>query len=222
MIKVLIADDHKMIRDGLKSMIKHFDNIECIGEAESGKLVLDFFESNNQVDVLLLDINMPEMDGIECASLVSKNYKHIHILALSMNVDHHSISKILKAGASGYILKDSGEEELFEAINKVHQGESFFSPKVTEIMMSSMLSKKNVANSQGIDQKLSEREIEIIRLIADGLTNIEIGEQLFISPRTVDSHRRNLLQKTGAKNSAGLVKYAALKGLIGPSEDDNT
>lgn len=218
MIKLFIADDHKMIRDGIKSMILHFDGVDCVGEATNGNEVIDQLKKNDKVDVILIDINMPDMGGIECTKEINRQFSHIKVLALSMNSDHHSISRVLKAGALGYILKDCSEDELLLAITKVSEGENFFSSKVTESMMSSMIVKKGGASSTNKEMDLSQREIEIIQLIAGGLTNIEIGEKLFISPRTVDTHRRNLLQKTGAKNSAELVKYAALRGLI---TDDN-
>ncbi len=214
MIRLYIADDHKMIRDGIKAMVAHYPDLKIVGEGKNGVEVLDFLGGESEVDVLMIDINMPEMDGIQCTAKVNKEFPSVKVLALSMNSDKHSITKVMKAGALGYILKDASEDELYNAITTVNQGQSFFSKQVTETMMSSLV---NVAGKTGQVSKSSElsaREIEIIKHISDGLTNAEIGERLFISPRTVDTHRRNLLLKTGAKNSAELVKYAVVKGLL--------
>lgn len=213
MIKLYIVDDHKMIRDGIKAMVKHFDNIKVIGEAANGEMALNELSSSvNKPDVVLLDINMPILNGIRTTEKLLENSDY-NILAISMNHDTLSISKMLKAGALGYILKDSGEEELIEAIRTVAEGNTYFTKEVAYSMMGTMV-KKNTKEISKEGSELSKREVEVLQLIANGMTNKEIGEQLFISPRTVDTHRRNLLQKTGAKNSAGLVSYATKKGYI--------
>lgn len=214
MIKLYIVDDHKIIRDGIKAMVKHFEDIIVIGEASNGEIACeDLSTTSLNPDVILLDINMPMLNGIQTTEKLLVQSPNYHILAISMNHDTLSISKMLKAGALGYILKDSGEEELLEAIRTVANGNTFFSKEVAFSMMSTMV-KKNTKDITKEGSELSKREIEVLQLIANGFTNKEIGEQLFISPRTVDTHRRNLLQKTGVKNSAGLVNYASKKGYI--------
>lgn len=212
MIKVLLVDDHRMVRAGLKSVIDEFDNIKVTAQAGTVQEALTVLAAK-EIDVVLMDINLPQQNGIEGAQIISKDFREVKVIGLSMNDDHFSISEMLKAGAFGYILKDSDEEELKKAIETVFEGESFFTEKVTKVMMNAMLVKNKKESDQGAIV-LSQRETEILKLVSDGLTNNEIGEKLFISARTVDTHRRNLLQKTGTKNSAGLVKYAFLNGII--------
>ena len=213
MIKVLLTDDHKMVRAGLKAVIDEFDNISVVGQASTVAETMALLAGGLTVDVVLLDVNMPVQNGIEGAKLITKEYPSIAIIGLSMNDDHLSISSMLKAGATGYILKDSDELELEKAIVTVANGESYFAEKVTKVMMNAMMVKKK-KEKQTSHVALSVREKEILKLVCDGMTNNEIGEQLFISARTVDTHRRNLLQKTATNNTAGLVKYAFLNGLI--------
>jgi DNA-binding NarL/FixJ family response regulator len=207
-VKILIVDDHPMIRQGIKSLLDDEDRFDVADEAGNGNEALQKL-GKNHFDLVIMDIKMPEMNGIEATEEIVKNYPDVKVLAISMYDEQRYIVKMLQAGALGYVLKNTGKQELMTAINTVMDGESYFSQEVSSIMMSQFMSKKTVNNEPAReDIVLTKRETEIIRLIAEELTNTEIADRLGISPRTVDTHRRNLLQKLDVKNTAGLVKYA--------------
>ena len=218
MIRILLVDDHKIIRDGLKALLGGEETLRIVGECEDGDEVLQFL-SKNEVDVILMDINMPVVNGIEATRLVTDHYPGMKIIALTMHDEDGYISKVLKAGASGYVLKNAGKTELVNAIKEVAlKAENYYSKEVADIMMKKYL-KKSTAVAKPLNQMvnpedLTKRELEILKLIAEELTNNEIADKLYISPRTVDTHRRNLLQKLAVKNTAGLVKFAIQHGII--------
>lgn len=216
MIKVLLVEDHKILRDGLKAALSGNKEIKVIGECEDGNLVMEFLEKN-EVDVIMMDIKMPIMGGIETTQQVNEKYPNIKILALSMYNEEAYIMKIFKAGASGYILKNTSIAEMIEGIKKVFAGEIFYSLEVANIMVSKYMNKTIKAKSKNTSitiDDLTKREKEIIKLISNEFTNQEIADKLFISARTVDTHRRNLLQKLGVKNTAGLVKFAMINEML--------
>lgn len=215
MIKVLIADDHKILRDGLRALLSHTEGISVVGECEDGNQIEPLI-INEMPDVILMDIRMKDMGGIEATEYLVKKYKELKIIALSMHNEDTYIQKILKAGASGYILKNTGENELVHAIRSVYEGHSYFSEEVTGIMMSKYMKKKKVSRtaSGAYFEDLTTREKEVLTLISKELTNNMIADKLNISSRTVDSHRRNLLQKLGVKNTAGLVRLAIQNNLL--------
>lgn len=216
MIKVLLVDDHKIIRDGIKAMLSDAENIEIVGECEDGSLVVPFLDKN-EVDIIFMDVSMPKQNGIETTKQVIEKYPKAKVIALTMHNQESYITKMLKVGAVGYVLKNTGCDDLLSAIKSVNEGQSYFSSDVSEIMMSKFMKKPtdNYVNPDMIStEDLTTREKEIIKLISDELTNNEIAEKLFISPRTVDTHRRNLLQKLGVKNTAGLVKFAMNNNLL--------
>jgi DNA-binding NarL/FixJ family response regulator len=217
MKKVVLVDDHKIIRDGIKALLSGTKEIEIIGECEDGDEIISFLKGH-PADVVLMDINMKRMNGIDATSELLASFPEVKVVALTMHNEEGYISKILKAGAVGYVLKNTGKNELITAIQTVCEGKSYFGSEVAEIMMSKYLKTNNKPKAQSgflitIDE-LTKREIEILKLIAEELTTTEISEKLFISPRTVDTHRRNLLQKLGVKNTAGLVKFALQNALI--------
>jgi len=205
-IRVALADDHKIVRDGIKLMIRQHPGVEVIAEAENGKEVIDLCAKEN-IDLVIMDINMPQMDGIEATNRIKINYPEIKVLALTMSNDDVHIRKMIQAGASGYIMKSSGTVELREAIDTIMNGKHYFSDEATKSIMMDLVKNKGVTKSDE-PVSITEREVEILELIVKEFTNQEIADKLFISPRTVDAHRRNLLQKTGARNTAGLVRYA--------------
>jgi DNA-binding NarL/FixJ family response regulator len=213
-MKILLVDDHKLIRDAIKSYMDDDNEFEIVGEAENGQEALIMLKSL-PVDVAMLDISMPVMDGIACAQEIHKLYPDIKVLALSMMNDNQFIKQMLAAGALGYILKNSGEEEIKKALRKVNEGETYYSAEVAETVMQNMM-KGGIkrSNKLVVDLPLTSREEEVLHLIIKELTNQEIADKLFISPRTVDAHKRNLLEKTGSKNIAGLVLYAIEKNLF--------
>lgn len=211
-IKVLLVDDHKIVRDGIKLMLEPQPGIDVVAEADSGKKVSSVLQ-DNPVDVIIMDINMPDLNGIEATKLVKGKYPQIKVLALTMSSDDSHIRQMVQAGASGYIMKSAGRDELTRAIHDVMEGKHYFSDQATQsIMMDLVKNKGKPSSSEPIH--ITERELEVLQLIVKENTNQEIAEKLYISPRTVDAHRRNLLQKTGARNTAGLVKYAFQQGLV--------
>jgi DNA-binding NarL/FixJ family response regulator len=210
MIRVLIADDHQMFVDGLKSLLVEEKEMYVVGEAKNGYEVLDICD-HEQVDIVIMDINMPLMDGIQTSRKLSKKHPSVKILGLSMYNDRDYISDILRAGAMGYVLKNTGKESLLSAIATLQSGSSYLSEEVSRTLLSGFM--KNHSGEQMIE-KLSDREREVLDCIASGLTTHEIADKLFISKNTVETHRKNLLYKLKAKNTAELVNNAYKQRLI--------
>ena len=211
MIKIIIADDHKIFRDGVISILADEADIEVIGEAADGESVIDLL-SRVEPDVLLLDISMGKTDGITVAGELAKKHPAVKILALSMHDEPDYIVKMSEAGAAGYLLKDAGSDELLKAVRRVADGETYYGQHASSALVKHLLNKdKRAAAKSKIP--LTRREIEVLELIAAEYTNPEIAEKLFIGIRTVDTHRRNLIEKLNVKNTAGLVKYAIKHGL---------
>jgi DNA-binding NarL/FixJ family response regulator len=210
-LKIFIVDDHPMVRDGLTGYLDNALKYEIVGEAGDGAEALERIK-NIEVDLVLTDVKMPKMDGIELTKALLKMNPDQRIIAMTMFNDAHYIKKMLHAGVKGYLLKSAGENEIQLAIEMVMQGDSYYSPEVTAIIMNKLRgqSKKPV---EGIES-LTSREKEVLYLILKQQSNQEIGDALFISPRTVEAHKRNLLEKTGSKNIAGLVIYAVDKGIF--------
>ena len=206
MIKIIIADDHSLIRDGLKAMLEKDNFCEIVGEAANGNELLDLLKSVN-CDVVCTDISMPEMDGIEATAFITKNFPKIKVVCLSMHEEVAFIKQMMEVGAAGYVFKDAPKEELQLAIETVYKGKKYFNQKLFDILL-------NVESNGKDINVLSSREKEILKLIAEEYTNPEIAEKLFLSVRTVDTHRQNLIQKLNVKNTAGLVKYAIKSGLL--------
>jgi Response regulator containing a CheY-like receiver domain and an HTH DNA-binding domain len=207
-ISVLLVDDHAIIRDGIKALLDTVPGIDVVGEADNGQEALSWLEQH-ACTIVLLDIKMPEKSGIETAQLIHRHFPDVKVLALTMFLEEEYIAQMLQAGAQGYILKKTGKAELEQALRTVAEGSTYFSQEVTSKMMNRLLNPKPAATAEtkAGTGNLTKRELEILRMIADQMTNNEIAEQLCISSRTVDTHRRNLLQKLGVKNTAGLVKY---------------
>ena len=214
-IRIMIADDHKMFRDGLKEILNKESNIVVVAEANDGAEVLKILESES-VDVVLMDIDMGGFNGIETTKAILAKNINTRILVLSMHSDSKYIISMLEAGARGYILKNAGKEEMIAAINTVASGDSYFSSQVSSKITEQLQKKRSYNNIRPLQEEipLTPREFEVLKLIAQEYSNPEIAEMLFISIRTVDTHRRNLLEKLGVKNTAGLVKYAIRKGLL--------
>lgn len=224
-IRIIIADDHRIIRVGLIGLLERENDLQVVGQADDAIQLLDLLKTTS-ADVILMDIDMGKTSGIDATKEVKRLYPEIEVLALTMHEEQHSIIAMLEAGAKGYLLKDAGREELLTAIHTVYKGDSYFSQKVSATLLSALTKQKehhhhssepHISNTHKNQVPLSERELEVLKLIAQENTNGEIAEKLFISIRTVDTHRRNLLEKLQLKNTAGLVKYAYEKGLIGVS-----
>ena len=211
-IKVLIADDHKIFRDGIRSILEKEKDLEVVDEAANGREVLEKLESS-KVDVIIMDIDIGKPTGIEVTGIVVEKYPEVKVLILSMIGLHDFVIQALETGATGYILKNTGKDEVITAIRSVAKGDSYFSKEVSSILVEQLHKPRSIKKrSEGIP--LTAREIEVLQLIAQEFSNPEIAKKLFISIRTVDTHRRNLLEKLGLKNTAGLVKYAISKGLV--------
>lgn len=214
-IKILIVDDHPLIRNGLRSLFINEENVQEVNEATDGQDMIGKLK-DKLYDLILMDVRMPRVNGIEATKFITENYPEIKVLALSTYDDDSHIVNMLEAGARGYLLKNAGKDELMKAISTVVSGESYFSQEVSSKLLNKYLKDKQPLGSS--DDKevvpLTKRETEILKLIAEENTNQDIAEKLFISPRTVDTHRRNLLQKLNVKNTAGLVRYAFEHNLL--------
>ncbi|MGZ3751043.1 MAG: response regulator [Mucilaginibacter sp.] len=203
---LLIADDHQLITEGIAKLIEGENGIGEIYTVRNGRQAVDLALSK-EIDCVIMDINMPVLNGVEATRLIKQAKPHVKVIVLSMLGDAAIVSKMLKAGADAFINKDTGKIELLLALEKVMLGEKYISPSIANNLVT-LLTSRNVDTS-GAEKHLTARELEIIRLIADGLTNHEISDRLFISAVTVDTHRKNILAKLHLKNTAALVKYAA-------------
>ena len=203
--RIFIVDDHRMVIDGLCSLLTDAQNVVVVGFSCKPLEVMEML-TTIKVDILLTDINMPEMSGVELTRAVKKKFPHIRVLALSMFGDRQVVTQMMDAGISGYILKNTGKHELLEALSKIANNQSFFSADVTAEMMKSFT---NDGNS-----RLTNREIEIVRLIEKENNNKQIADKLFISERTVETHRKNIFRKTNTQSIVGLLKYAYENKLI--------
>jgi len=213
-IKVVLVDDHQLIRMGIKALLKTESAIDVTGEINTATNALQYI-NKKKPDVVLMDISLDDGDGIFLTDEVIKKNKDVKVIMLSMHVKEDFIQRSIKAGASGYILKDSPKEELIKAIKQVAKGERYFASEVSQLMVSSYVDKAGDFN--GKKRKLSgltDREVQIIKLLSDGLSNQKIANKLGISHRTVDTHRTNIMQKVKVKNVAELVKYAIVNNLI--------
>jgi DNA-binding NarL/FixJ family response regulator len=211
MISVLLAEDHLILRDGIKALLKDHPDINIVAEASNGKEVQNLL-LDSEIDLLVLDINMPDMDGLNTAKYVKENYKNVKVLVLSMLEQEKYVSKSFEAGALGYILKTTGKDELVNAIKMVAKGDPYISHKISANMLKNI--NVSLLQEERIVVDLSPRELEILDLIAEGYTNAEIADKIFTSKRTVETHRKNLIDKTGTKNTAALIKFAILNGIL--------
>lgn len=215
MIKVVIADDHTIVREGLKMILDRVPEISVVAEAGNGLEAISLV-GKLKPEVVVMDVLMPELDGIESTRRIKRDYPETEIIALSMYADKHFISEMFKAGAKGFLLKDCASTELVEAVYTVRNGDTYLGPSISNIVakmyVDNISCKKESSFVSG--QQLTSREIEVTRLLAEGLTNNEIASQLYISAKTVGSHRQNIMRKLELRNIAELTKYAINKGLI--------
>lgn len=209
-IKIIITEDHSMVREGIKLMLNTLENIEIVGDFPNGKELIDFLEKDNNVDIILMDLSMPIMNGIETTKIIKEKYKKIKIIAITMHDEQSFIIDMYKSGADGYVLKESGSEDLLKAIETVSQGKSYYTNDVSIKLINSLAN--NLIEPQ--KQLISSRESEIIRLVSRGLKNKQIAEKLCLSARTVESHRRNILNRLNLKNTAEMINYAIKEGIV--------
>jgi two-component system, NarL family, response regulator NreC len=211
-IRIFIADDHALVRSGLIKLLEPFKEFIIVGEASDGEEAVALVKKIVP-DVVVIDLSMPKLSGIEATKQICASLPSVKVLVLTMHDNEEYVYQILKSGASGYMLKDSGREELALAIRTVAKGEKFFSKRITELMLASYMKKSAPSESSHNDDELplTKREKEILYYIAAGLNNSQIGEKLFISPRTVDTHRTNIMQKLNIHDAPNLVRFALRK-----------
>ncbi|QBQ40816.1 response regulator transcription factor [Sphingobacterium psychroaquaticum] len=217
MIKIILADDHLLVRNGIKMLLDTDENIEVIAELDNGREVVDLLKGGVDCDMIISDISMPEMDGMELADRLRSDYPLIKLVLLSMLNDQAHLLQAFEKGASGYLVKNIDYEELLFAVKHVHKGGRYLCDELSQLLITYLREQPQYGldNTRALDQiEISDRELEVLHLIGEGFTNQEIADQLFLSKRTVEGHRQNLIDKTGAKNSASLIKYAAMRGLI--------
>jgi DNA-binding NarL/FixJ family response regulator len=212
-IKVLITDDHALFRTGVRSSLAHYSDLDFIGEAENGMQLLNLVKFL-QPDVILLDIQMPIMDGIATLPEVRKILPSAKIIMLTMNDDISMISKLMEIGANSYLTKNSDSETIYEAIKTVHAKEYFFNEYTNKAMLSGLRNRRNVELPVSDDAELSGKELQVLKLMCDEKSTKEIAEIVDISPRTVEAIRDRLKMKTGAKSTAGLILYAVKHGIV--------
>ncbi|WP_225307099.1 response regulator [Adhaeribacter soli] len=216
-INIALVDDHKIVRDGIKALLKD-ENINVIGEASNGAALIKLLEEITP-DLIIMDMNMPEQDGFLTMQKIREKNPEQKVMVLSMHDNEKYVARMLQLGASGYALKNIGKEELVCGIRLIETGNKFI---CTDLSMSFLGKLVHTPTTQSISNnhqekkgaELSQREIEVLRLIAEGLTNAEIADKLFTSKRTIESHRQNIIEKTQVKNTAALIKYALTHGLI--------
>ncbi len=210
-IEVFIVDDHKLVTDCISLFLKGSDKVEVTGIAHGGQEVLGLLEKKVP-NVILLDISMPEMTGIEATEKIKKKYPDIKVLILSMHSDYNNISDAIDAGADGYVPKDVTAEELVEAIITVDEGKNFFHTSISDEIIKNYATKRK--KSSTLIPQLTKRELEVLKLFAEGYNNNEIAQRLFLSVRTIESHKNHILQKTSMKNSVELIKFAIKNKII--------
>ena len=205
-INLLIADDHQLITDGISKILETEKLIGEIYTANNGREAIEIILAND-INCVIMDINMPVLNGLEATKLIKQQKPSVKVIVVSMLSDAAIVSKMMKAGADAFINKDTGKTELLKAITKAMQGEKYISPEISNNLITHLTDR--TVHATATEKQLTPRELEIIRLIADGLTNHEIAGKLFLSIVTVDTHRKNMLAKLQLKNTASLVKYAA-------------
>jgi len=212
-IKVLLAEDHTIVRKGIRALLDSVTDIEVVGEAENGREALEKV-GQLQPDVVLMDNTMPLLNGLEATRHIKKQFPEIMVLILTMHTDEEYIFQFLQAGASGYLIKKTAPKELVSAINAVYRGDSFLSPSISKRVIDEYLRHVQESSKPDSYTQLTDREREVLQLIVEGFSNKEIAEQLHLSVKTVGNHRINLMEKLDIHNVSDLTKYAIRKGII--------
>lgn len=211
MVKVIVVEDHEIFRKGVISLLEDVENVEVIAQAENGAVFMKLLD-NLKPDIVFMDVRMPVMDGIEATKLCIQKIPGLKVVALSMHSEEEYLEQMLEAGAMGFLLKNVSRNDIEKAIISVLAGNRYFSEELMNILANKFIKKPELSNHESSD--FSKRELDVLKLICKGLTNIEIGEELFISNRTVDGHRANMLSKIGATNTVGLVIFAIKNKIV--------
>ena len=206
-IRLLLVDDHQIVLDGVKALLDDLDGFDCVATADNGQKALDLLKVFD-IDVILMDIDMPVMNGMEATKAVKRDFPNVKVISLTQHSERGMVKQLLECGSDGYLLKNIDRDELAMAIRKVNDGQNYFSSEVTMSLAGKAVEK----SSTGADVEITQREIEILTLIAEGFSSKQIGEKLFISSRTVDTHRTNLMNKLDIHNIAGLIRFALKNG----------
>lgn len=208
MIRVVIADDHRLVLAGFKALLEDLDFVEVLGEASNGKELLGLLRRGLRPDVVLMDYEMPQMNGLDAAAVIHKEFFGVRVIMLTMLQDKALIEAAIAGGIHGFLFKNASLDELAHALKNVAAGNPYFAGEVTLTLLHAQ------ADQSGAGFGLSDREMDILKLVAKGQTSAEIGRRLFISPRTVDTHRNNILRKLGVQGIAGLVEFAIKNKLV--------
>jgi DNA-binding NarL/FixJ family response regulator len=215
-IRVLIVDDHAILRDGIRSLLERQEDIRVVGEAANGREAIERVQELSP-DLVLMDVAMPEMNGMEATRQIKARFPQVRVLILTQHDDPEYIEPLLRAGASGYVLKRSGGREVITAIHQVYEHGAYLEPSITRQVIEGIAQPEN-NKAAAIEQGLTAREKQILRYLIDGLSNKEIAHLLSISPKTVSVHRSNLMIKLGVRSSVDLLRYAARVGWVDPRD----
>ena len=210
-VKILLADDHKIMRDGLRSLIEKRPGLQVVAEAENGQTAIKL-NRKFRPDVIVMDINMPDLNGIDATRQIVSDAPTVKVIALSMHSDKKFVREMLSAGASGYLLKDAAFEELGTALATVINNQTYLSPKIADTVVKDYLGKVEPKESK-VSPALTKREREVLQLIAEGKTTKDIASQLYVSIKTIETHRKQIMDKVGLNSVAELTKYAIREGL---------
>jgi len=210
MIKIAITDDHYVVLKGIETLLKSASNLKVIWTKEDGESTIKALEEQ-QPDILFLDINLPDINGIVLTKIIKKTFPKVRVIALTNHEDVSFVKRMLDNGAYGYLLKNAHQEEFIKAINEVNLGGSYLQKSIEKKILNQSLGR---SENKAFQPKLTRREMEVLKAIYDELTTNQISEKLFISPKTVEAHRMNIMSKLGAKNSVGIIKIAIEKQLL--------
>ena len=208
--RLLLADDHQLFLDGLKLILSNTPEYEVVAEANDGQQVLDLLQST-PCELVVLDVQMKQMTGIEAAEAIKRQYPSVHILVVSMHYHHSYIKQLLRIGVDGYILKENGGRVLMDALNAIRKGDKYYSEQVTRTLAESFNRSSREPRQQA---KLTSRELEVLRQVAKGHTTATISEQLFVAPSTIVTYRKNIMEKLAVKNTAEMISYSIEMGLL--------
>jgi two-component system response regulator NreC len=212
-IRILLADDHRVLRAGLRLLLERQPDFAVVAEASDGRQTVDLVKQHSP-DIVLLDIAMPHLNGVEAARQIHARHPDVGIIILSMHADESYLLRALKSGAKGYLLKDSGEDDVIQAIRSVSEGKAFFSPAISKLLVEDYVRQLQQQGLEDVYDLLTAREREITQLIAEGKSTKDIASLLFLSPYTVDTHRKTILQKLNLHSVPELMLYAMRKGII--------
>lgn len=214
MIRILISDDHQIVRRGLRQMLEQEPDLEVVGEAANGREILDLLEKGIEADVLLTDLCMPVMGGLELAQAIKERYQHPEIILLTIQEEESYIQQAFQIGIKSYLFKTAHEEEVIFAVRQVARHQPYLCAGLSSKMIRKIATSQDTYGAVAADVAFSEREMEVLRLIAAGYTNEEAAEKLFTSKRTVEGHRQSMIDKTASRNSLALISFAMRHGLL--------